>query len=235
MSDIMAQAGDAEQPDGISRRTVLKGAAWSVPAIMVATQLPAAAQMAGTPPEIEIDFGDSGACKIPGNSLGPYCYDKGYVLWATIVNNGSVPLVVTAFPRMIVGGVAQCIVGVTDVQNGECLTFFNLPITVPAAVGGVAGEYKIGIFSNASTDSQNTDITVDIAYNPEGNSGDQRLATTSGSLNGDPWSNTNNGGGCRTQGNIPDECNIPNGGYIPPSQDNCVTGDEIPACLYGTP
>ena len=70
-----------EQKTGVSRRTVAKAMAWSVPAIALAVPAPAYAASGG-PPTIVV--GD--ACKLPGNSCGNV-FVKGYVFDVTITNN----------------------------------------------------------------------------------------------------------------------------------------------------
>jgi hypothetical protein len=73
---------DLEEPKtGVSRRTVAKAMAWSVPAIALAVPAPAYAASGGPP---TITVGD--ACKLPGNSCGNV-FVKGYVFDVTITNN----------------------------------------------------------------------------------------------------------------------------------------------------
>ena len=70
-----------EQKTGVSRRTVAKAMAWSVPAVALAVPAPAYAASGG-PPSIVV--GD--ACKLPGNSCGNV-FVKGYIFDVTITNN----------------------------------------------------------------------------------------------------------------------------------------------------
>lgn len=73
---------DLEEPKtGVTRRTVAKAMAWSVPAVALAVPAPAYAASGG-PPTIQV--GD--ACKLPGNSCGNV-FVKGYVFEVTITNN----------------------------------------------------------------------------------------------------------------------------------------------------
>ena len=61
----------APAPSGVSRRTVVKGAAWAVPVVAVASAVPA---MAASPCEPVITFGGL-SCKCPGQSTGdPWTY-----------------------------------------------------------------------------------------------------------------------------------------------------------------
>jgi hypothetical protein len=65
----------------ISRRTVAKGMAWSVPAVAIARTAPALAA-SGAPPTGAVHA----ACKLPGNSCGDV-FVKGYVFELTISND----------------------------------------------------------------------------------------------------------------------------------------------------
>ncbi|WP_374929094.1 hypothetical protein [Kytococcus sedentarius] len=56
----------------ISRRKLVQGAAWTAPAIAVATAAPALAASPGTP--IVIDEEAEGSCKFPGESRGQKAY-----------------------------------------------------------------------------------------------------------------------------------------------------------------
>lgn len=177
---------------GVNRRTVMKGAAWTVPVIMVASAAPA---MASSPPVI-IDFGTSGACKIPGNSNGDICYDKGYVLWANFVNDSATNYYVSV-TGMSVGGIAQCIVGLSD-PAAACA---GAPTTRPTNLSCVlvpANSSKVyGVFSNASTDSASTTVTVSIAWWTTAGcvgapTGSATLPTAN--LTGGSWTGNNPGG-----------------------------------------
>jgi hypothetical protein len=68
----------------VSRRTIVKGAAWSVPAIVVATAAPA---MAATP---IVTIGVGLACKHPGNGD-----TKHYHFELTVTNNGGTTSTIT--------------------------------------------------------------------------------------------------------------------------------------------
>lgn len=178
-----------DQRLSVSRRTVVKGAAWSVPAIMIASQAPA---MAASPP-VYIDFDNSTACKLPGGSFdfSPYCYIKGYVLWADFVNDTGVPVYVSV-DSMVVGGVTQDVVGMTD-PTQPC------PAAPPAAstcmLVGTTGR-TLGVFSNAATESANTDLLIKISWYDNANCSGTPLGTAdlTGDLGGDPWTGNNPAG-----------------------------------------
>jgi len=60
----MTEIENAPEPSGVSRRTVTKAMAWAVPAIAIATPVPASAASPCTP---VISFGGR-SCKCPGQS-----------------------------------------------------------------------------------------------------------------------------------------------------------------------
>ncbi|SOC51728.1 hypothetical protein [Ornithinimicrobium cerasi] len=69
-----------------TRRTLVKGAAWSVPVVAVAGAAPAFAASGG-PPSVVV----GGACKLPGNSCGDV-FVKGYIFDVTITNGTTEPI-----------------------------------------------------------------------------------------------------------------------------------------------
>ena len=180
---------DTNMPEGgyrPSRRTMLKAAAWSVPVVAVsqAVASPAMAQIIETPSSpIIIDFGASTACKIPGENWNRLCYTKGYVLWAKFINTLNVDVAVSV-DAMVVGGVSQCIVGTSiPLSPAGCSGLFS-PVYLPAN----SNETTVGIFSNAATDSANTDVIVNITYTPVG--GFPKLVQLGGNITSPigPWS-----------------------------------------------
>lgn len=207
MTDEIIDQGP--ERSGINRRTVMKGAAWTVPVIMVASAAPA---MASSPPVI-IDFGSSGACKIPGESYGGLCYNKGYVLWANFVNDSAIDYYISV-TGMVVGGVTQCIVGISDPLAAAPCPPTNLScVLVPANSSKV-----YGVFSNAASDSANTDVTVSIAWwTTAGCAGPASGTATlpTGFLSGNPWTGVNPGG-------------QPTGSCVFPAGMSCF--EALPAC-----
>lgn len=165
-----------------ARRTIVKGAAWAVPAVAVASATPA---FAASPPEI-IDWDASSACKIPGNSMG-YCYNKGYVLWATFENPTGKDLTICV-TGMNVGGIGQCIVGLAD-TDVSCNTSIGTCFTLPAG-----GTRHIAIYSNAATDSASNTVTVYFTYADSGNP--PQNGDTSGTVTGGSWSGDTGQGSC---------------------------------------
>jgi hypothetical protein len=141
------------QKSGISRRTVVKGATWSVPAIVVAGAAPAAAVSGSL-----VDF-TGNACKLPGSSTPN---KKSYRFDMTSTNPtggayGDVIVVVTSFTF-----------------NGESASSFTIQVTsgTPCieqcgSFGGL-GELCVGdgsvinwrAITGSYTDSQNGQATI---------------------------------------------------------------------------
>lgn len=213
MTDEILDQGP--ERSGINRRTVMKGAAWTVPVIMVASAAPA---MASSPPVI-IDFGTSTACKIPGNSYKDLCYDKGYVLWANFVNDSATDYYI-AVTAMSVGGVAQCIVGLSD-PAAPCASAPTTPPTNLSCVLVPANSSKVyGVFSNASTDSASTAVTVSIAWWTTPGCGGAPTGTATlptANLTGGSWTGVNAQGPTGS-------CTFPAGTNCFHALDACSTG-----------
>jgi len=176
-------------PSGVSRRTVVKGAAWAVPAIAVASSVPA---IAASKPPIEIDWGRSTACKIPGRSFGELCYDKGYVLWGVFTNNTALDATVT-ITGVTVGQIARCLVGITDYTT--CTPLGSFTFTVAAG-----STRYIAVFTNSSSDSSSTTVTVKFDYTLTGQT--PANSSQSGDVGGDPWQ-----GSCDFPQNAGANCN----------------------------
>lgn len=193
------------ETSGISRRTLAKGAAWAVPTVAVAAAAPA---YAASKPEIEIDWGNSSACKIPGKSM-KHCYDKGYVLWGVFKNNTALAATVT-ISTMTVGGVLRCLAALVDYASPSttCTTTLG-SLTFNIAAGQTR---YIAIFSNSSTDSSSTDVTVDFTYTLGTQAA--KSASQSGNVGGDSWSGDNGQGSCKQPNGCvapPDLCTNPCG------------------------
>lgn len=135
---------------GPSRRTVVKGAAWSVPAIMVAGAVPAvAASGSGPDPFIGV------ACKLPGQSAGSNCAE----VFAGIP--GLDPTKAFAIPLLITNSTSKAIV----LKPSITISSSGLPFTVQ----GVIPDYctpiapgdsvKVIVYAN-SDNSANQDVTL---------------------------------------------------------------------------
>ena len=87
---------------GPSRRTLVKGAAWSVPVVAVAGAAPA---MAVSPGSVGLSF--VGGCKLPGGSCAndpPWYSTKGYLFVFNYNNTNSCPVVITGWTITRVSG-----------------------------------------------------------------------------------------------------------------------------------
>ena len=181
---------------GISRRTLAKGAAWSVPAAAVVAAAPA---YANSVPEIEIDFGSSSACKMSGASFEkkPYCYKWGYVLWGVFENNTALDATVT-INSITVGDSARCIVGLADYTVSCSDKFASNTFTIEA------GETRyIAIYTNANGDSASNVVTVGFNYTLTGQSA--KSSSQTGTVTGGTWQGscsfpTNAAAGCKANG-----------------------------------
>lgn len=173
MTETAPQGSDKS---GVTRRTVVKGAAWAVPAIAVAGAMPA---MAASQPPVYIDFGDSTACKLPGNAFGDYCYNKGYVLWAAFENTLAVDVTIQ-ITAMTHQALEQCLVGIADPTISCNTAIPGNTVTVPA------GQTKyVAIYSNSNVDSSGGEVKVFFTYTPFG--GTPTPSSTAGFVTGSPW------------------------------------------------
>ena len=102
---------DQPAPKGISRRTVAKAMAWSVPVVAVAAAVPAYAA-SGLPPIVT----QGTACKSPGSSC--QTFDKGYQVPVTISNPD--PTKTIWITGVTIGSVGTC----TNLTNAQ-----SLPVT----------------------------------------------------------------------------------------------------------
>lgn len=175
----------------INRRTVAKGIAWSVPAVAIAGAAPAFAVT--RQPPIEVDFGESSACKIPGASYGAQCYNKGYVLWGVFTNNTTLDATVT-ITSLATGAVNRCLVGLVDYLTCTPVGSFTFTIA--------AGQTRyIAVYGNSSTDSASTSVTVGLSYTLTGQ--DPATSSQTGTMQGSPWQ----GGSCDFPANAGVACN----------------------------
>ena len=133
-----------EQKPGVSRRTVAKAMAWSVPAVALAVPTPA---YAASPGVIEL----SGlGCKLPGNSQGPF---KGYAFRATISNTTNAQVTVT-ITDMVLGATDLGNVGIIDLTSCTLLGTNTFILAANTTLSNVAL-----VTTNGET-SQNAPVTV---------------------------------------------------------------------------
>jgi hypothetical protein len=108
---VSTSDGRAARGQGTTRRTLVRGAAWTVPAVLVAGAAPIVAASAGAGVVVA-----TGACKLPGHAHGN---DKGYRLTLTASNPAGGPGdFVVAIRSFTVDGVPATNVVVT--ANGSC-------------------------------------------------------------------------------------------------------------------
>ncbi|WP_400997704.1 hypothetical protein [Agromyces sp. GXQ0307] len=123
---------DLEEPkkSGVSRRTVAKAMAWSVPAVALAVPAPAYAA-SGPPPTVQVGT----ACKLPGASANKKCEDlfaglpgldpeKAFAIPLLITNNTSKTIVLKPSISILSSGLPFTVVGIvpdycTDIDPGE--------------------------------------------------------------------------------------------------------------------
>lgn len=146
------------QPSGISRRTVAKAAAWSVPAIALAVSTPAYASSPGI-----VTLTGTG-CKLPGNSQSLY---KGYAFKAAISNTNDVPITVTITSVTLNG---TSLGNITVVNLNGC-TNLGSSFVVPAN----GGYPNVAILTSEGTNSANGTLVV--SYSITGGPGGSEQAT----------------------------------------------------------
>lgn len=183
-----------------SRRSVVKGAAWAVPAVVVAGAAPTVAASAGP-----LSF-TGGACKLPGNANDIF---KGYVFELLAVN--------TLGPNPTTG-----VTVITDVRiNGTPVTGFQVirysGASCTCATCTPAGStscntfctpdgqsQRIFVYTNSQANSQNTSFSLRYqryecstctAIDPS------PVLISSGTLSTPPA--TGGGGSCNIQGAVP--------------------------------
>lgn len=168
-----------------TRRTVVKGAAWAVPAVAVAASTPASA---ASPEPPEIDFDLSQICKFPGKSSGDLCYDKGNVAFLVFDNTANATdYTICEVTAMSNDGEALFIVGISD-PAVDCGSFAS-SIVIPAE-----STKTIAVWTNDATDSSSGFFSVSFTGTFTGDCGDATPDVQTGNLTGAAW--TTGGGSC---------------------------------------
>ncbi len=167
------------QSSGVSRRTVMKGAAWSVPAVVVASAAPAFASSQG------IFQLDGKGCKLPGNSNDTY---KGYAFGITATNPFNVPIIVSVTSLLFNGeDLGDVVIVQTDPSNAAvCSSDGVNTLIIPANTTLT----DLVVLTENAASSANGTLTV--TYTVTGGPGGDYDAT--GSVDAAP---PINGGACR--------------------------------------
>jgi len=137
-----------------SRRTVVKGAAWTMPAVLVAAPAPVVA--ASVAP---LTFTGS-ACKLPGGSSDTY---KGYVFELVATSAGGSDTTVTVITGVTVDGIAEPHYAVS-VKSGSCAcsSCGSAPTNHQWCTQSGAGTQRVLLFTDgaASGTSANSEVCV---------------------------------------------------------------------------
>jgi hypothetical protein len=177
-----------------SRRTVVKGAAWAVPAVAVAASTPASA---ASPEPPEIDFGQSQLCKLPGNSAAEKCFNKGYVAFLVFDNTENTEdYTVCSVDAIFKGDDDLCIVGISDAETA-CGTFAD-EIVIP---GGE--ELTIAVWTNGNDESAGGMFSVTFTGSFDGCATPEQ-DTQTGNLVGAAWPDNGVGSCTARPGNCTD-------------------------------
>ncbi|GAB3603033.1 hypothetical protein [Microbacterium aureliae] len=155
------QSSYPDQPaKGISRRTVTKAMAWSVPVVAVATAVPAYAASGGGPSGVFIS-----ACKQPGASCKKdYGFVKGYTFVISITNN--TPQDVYIYPTL--NGTVDPVFAL-DSEPDKNFNYntaaeftggaIGAPLTAGELVTANGGSFQIIINAGTNGDSSNISAT----------------------------------------------------------------------------
>jgi hypothetical protein len=145
---------DANASHSPSRRTVVKGAAWTMPAVLVAAPAPVVA--ASVAP---LTFSGS-ACKLPGGSSDTY---KGYVFELVATSAGGSDNTVTVITGVTVDGIAEPHYSVS-VKSGSCTcsSCGSAPTNHQWCTRSGAGTQRVLLYTDgaASGTSSNSEVCV---------------------------------------------------------------------------
>lgn len=133
-----------QQPEGgVSRRTVTKAMAWSIPVVAIAAPVPAFAASGGI-----LNFAGTG-CKLPGNSNSIF---KGYVFLLSVVNNTNSNIVLNVTNITLDGNGLGSIRSV----NLDTNTVQNNPFVLPANTSAP----HVALLTSLAPNSQNGVLSV---------------------------------------------------------------------------
>jgi hypothetical protein len=186
---------EESKPSGISRRTLVKGAAWSVPVMAVGPALPA---FASTPPVLEFS---GTACKIPGQGQE---VNKGYVLGFSI-NNGNAFEIEIRITGFTIDNATSTIEPLA-VQFENCDTLpLDVPNGPPWRCYPPNRETKIAVYLEENGNSQNAILNLTYEVFECGTNNQLQGSTLlSVPLSGDPTT-----GGCEPHPGWYNTCPLP--------------------------
>ena len=185
---------DADASHSPSRRTVVKGAAWSMPAVLIAVPAPAVA--ASTAP---LTFTGS-ACKLPGGSSDTY---KGYVFELVATNPAGSENTVTVITDVTVDGIAEPRFAVS-VRNGgacACAPCGSAPSNHQWCTPSGAGTQRVLLYTDGAAGGTSSNSEICVTYTryrcdcSPGFGGSQSVTICSGRRSTPPI--TSGGGACR--------------------------------------
>lgn len=182
-----------------SRRSVVKGAAWAVPAVMVAAAAPT---VAASEPPVFPNFATAIGCKLPGENIPDSygCWAKGYVLFVNFENTFNYPVYIKVTDIAVTGVPDIQLVGAAT--TAACNTLTNC-ILVGPKTGSTNGSTQVAVYGNGSTDSaSNPTVTVDYEWYTTDTCGGAAITASVGNTVGgnNPWTvnpNGSRGGSCR--------------------------------------
>ncbi|WP_207555900.1 hypothetical protein [Intrasporangium flavum] len=178
-----SESGAAEQSSAPaatprpSRRTVVRGAAWATPVVLVAAAAPTVAASV----TVALKLTGSG-CKLPGNSNDLV---KGYVFGITILNSGTVAADIVLTSIKIDGDS----LGVNEVliQDADSCAIVGSQFQVAAG-----SPRNIALYTRNYTKSQAGTLTLTYTYDPVGPSPAVTPPAITATVTGSTWN-----GGCR--------------------------------------
>ena len=186
-SQAEGRPGTPDEPFRPSRRTVVRGAAWATPVVLVAAAAPTVAASV----TVALTLSGSG-CKLPGGSNDLV---KGYVFGITILNSGTVAadIVLTSIK---IGGDS---LGVDEVLiiDGDSCAVVGSQFQVAAA-----SPRNIALYTRNYTKSQAGTLTLGYTYDPVGPSPLVTPPPVTATVTGSTWN-----GGCRPFPNY--SCGLP--------------------------
>ncbi len=186
-SEAAAQPGVPAELLRPSRRTVVRGAAWATPVVLVAAAAPTVAASVTVALQITGD-----GCKLPGSSNDLV---KGYVFGISILNSGTVPADIT-MNSLVIDGSDLGVAGFIIVDAASCSTLGG-QFQVPAG-----GHRDIALYTRNYTKSQAGTLTLTYTYDPVGPSPAVTPPPITATVTGNTWN-----GGCRPFPNY--GCGIP--------------------------